>query len=37
MKGPGLMARMKRIVEIDASEDGEHIGLQKCHQKFERD
>src|SRR5215471_8009109 len=30
------VARMKCIVQIDASENGEHIGLQKSHQKLQR-
>src|SRR5580704_13322577 len=30
------MPGVNRIVEIDASEDGEHIGLQERHQQFER-
>ena len=29
------MAGVDRIVEIDAGEDGEHIGLQQRHQQFE--
>src|SRR5690349_2997708 len=31
-----LVARMNRIVEIDAGEDGEHIGLQERDQELER-
>src|SRR5579871_2553763 len=31
------MARVYRIVEIDAGENGEHVGLQKRDQDFERD
>src|SRR5262245_32856480 len=34
--GRPSMARVKRIVEIDAGEDGEHVGLQHRHQEFER-
>ena len=30
------MARVNRIVEIDASENGEDVGLQESHQQFER-
>ena len=30
------VARVKCIVQIDASENGEHIGLQEGHQKLER-
>src|ERR1700730_13768127 len=35
-KGIGLVARVNRIVEIDASEDRENIGLQATPQKLER-
>ena len=34
--GDGLMARMEGIVEIDAGEYGEDIGLQERDQQFER-
>src|SRR6476646_4362650 len=30
------MARVKRVVEVDAGKDGEYIGLQEGHKKFER-
>ena len=30
------MARVYRIVEIDAGENGEDVGLQEGHQKFQR-
>ena len=30
------MARMNGIVEVDAGEDGEHVGLQERDQQFER-
>src|SRR5215469_14650847 len=30
-----LMARVDGIVEIDAGEDGEHVGLQERDQEFE--
>src|SRR4030088_3044938 len=30
------MARMDRVVEIDAGEDGEDVGLQKGHQQLQR-
>ena len=30
------VARVNRIVEIDAGEDGEHVGLQERDQQFER-
>jgi len=30
------MARMDRIVEVDAGEDGEDVGLQEGDQEFER-
>src|SRR6476619_4359183 len=30
------MARVNRIVEIDAGEDGEHVGLQERDQELER-
>src|SRR6185437_4274380 len=30
------MARVNSIVEIDAGEDGEHVGLQERHQRLER-
>src|SRR5947209_11094325 len=32
----GSMARVKRVVEIDAGENGEHVGLQECHEQLER-
>jgi hypothetical protein len=31
-----LMARMDGVSQIDAGEDGEHVGLEECDQKFER-
>src|SRR5450759_1905393 len=34
--GRALVARVNRIVEIDAGEDGEHVSLQECHQRLER-
>src|SRR5579864_2174899 len=34
-EGPFLVARMDSIVEIDAGEDGEDVGLQKRNQKLE--
>src|SRR5215471_11013809 len=33
--GPS-MARVNRIVEVDASENGEDVGLQKCDQHLQR-
>src|ERR1700679_3558674 len=33
--GPSV-ARVNRIVEIDASENGENVGLQESHQKLKR-
>src|SRR5262245_10600656 len=30
------MARMKRVVEIDAGEDGEHVSLQEGDQQLKR-
>jgi len=30
------MTRMNRIVEVDASQDGENVGLQQSHQQLER-
>src|SRR6266851_1937596 len=33
--GPSV-ARVKGIVEVDAGEDGEHVGLQKRDQQLER-
>src|SRR3974390_935817 len=32
----GLVARVNCIVEIDACEDGEDVGLQECDQRLER-
>src|SRR3954471_3993337 len=34
--GSGSVARVDRIVEIDAGEDGEHVGLQERDQQLER-
>src|SRR5450830_88189 len=34
--GRALMARVNRIVEIDAGEDGKHVSLQERHQRLER-
>src|SRR6185312_6568519 len=34
--GRASMARVNRIVEIDASEDGEDVGLQEGDQHFQR-
>src|SRR6516162_4691199 len=31
-----LVARVNRIVEVDAGEDGKDIGLQDCDQQFQR-
>src|SRR3954465_6527893 len=33
--GSGSVARVNRIVEIDAGEDGEHVGLQERDQQLE--
>ena len=30
------MARVNRVVEIDARENGENVGLQESHQKLKR-
>src|SRR4051794_19819424 len=30
------MSRMNRIVEVDASQNGEDVGLQQSHQQLER-
>src|SRR5262249_48749038 len=30
------VARVNRIVEIDAGENSEHVGLQECDQELER-
>src|SRR5271166_1031995 len=32
----GSVARMDSIVDVDAGEDGEHVGLQERDQQFER-
>src|SRR5580704_3034281 len=32
----GLVSRMNGVVEVDAGEDREHVGLQECDQQFER-
>src|SRR3954462_14925128 len=34
--GSGSVARVDRIVEIDAGEDGEHVSLQERDQQLER-
>src|SRR6185295_1119617 len=31
-----LVSRMNGVVEVDAGQDREHIGLQECDQQFER-
>ena len=31
-----LVSRMNGVVEVDAGEDREHVGLQECDQQFER-
>src|SRR6267378_49194 len=31
-----LVSRMKGVVEVDAGEDREHVGLQECDQQFKR-
>src|SRR5262245_47586698 len=36
VEDPALMAGVNRIVEIDASEDGEDVGLQEGHEQLER-
>src|ERR1700740_1015611 len=36
MRRAGSVARMDSIVEVDAGEDGEHVGLQERDQKLER-
>ena len=35
-EGLRSVSRVDRIVEIDAGQNGEHIGLQACDQQFER-
>jgi len=35
-KRPSVAAWVKGIIEIDAGEDGEHVGLQKRDQQLER-
>src|SRR5262249_36331106 len=35
-KRPSVAARVKSIVEVDAGEDGEDVGLQKRDQQLER-
>src|SRR5215831_17742388 len=35
-KRPSVAAWVKSIVEVDASEDGKHVSLQKCDQQLER-
>src|SRR5262249_27881185 len=35
-KRTSVAARVKSIVEVDASEDSKHVSLQKCDQQLER-